>query len=352
MNSMSKIRTVRHGERRLPLVDLKSYSLPLQSGDAFLGDLASGSRFREVLRDERHRIRCSDAPPFGHDRTHEIDGDDLDAALLERATTPEGRVIDQAIQTFSQHLADVLRTFLATPEWAGTERIVCGGGLVEGRVGAEIVDRTGRLLRDAGERADLARLHHAPDEAGMIGWAHADGSGLLELADGFVAVDIGGTNVRWATVRRNGPLVSGREPEVVHHDKWGHAADEADQDELLDRIADGIVEMIGNAERDGLSLSPMVGISCPGAMRPDGRFSDGCQNLPGEWCNETFALPAEIESRLERRGHPNQLVALHNDAVIQALSETPWMQDVERWAAVTMGTGLGNCSFENRRRAS
>lgn len=282
MDAISNVGAMRHGDRRLPLVDLRSFSLPLQAGDAFLGDLASGSRFREVLRNKRHRIECSEAPPFGHDRTHEIDCDDLDAALLERATTPEGRVIDQAIQTFSQHLADVLHTFLAAAEWAGTQRIVCGGGLMEGRVGAEIVERTGRLLRDAGEGAELIRLHHAPDEAGMIGWAYADGAGLLAKADGFAAVDIGGTNVRWATVRRNGPLVSGREPEVVHHDKWGHAEEDVDRDGLLDCIADGIVEMIRHAERNGLSLSPMVGMSWPGVMRPDGRFSDGCQNLPGE----------------------------------------------------------------------
>lgn len=350
MDAISDSRTVRHGDRRLPLVDLGGYSLPLQAGDAFLGDLASGSRFREVLRNERHRVKCSEAPPFGHDRTHEIDGDELDAALLEQATTPEGRVIDQAIQTFSRHLAAVLRRFLATAEWEGTERIVCGGGLMEGRVGAEIVDRTGRLLRETGECAELTRLHHAPDEAGMIGWAYADGSGLLGRADGFVAVDIGGTNVRWATVKCNGPLVSGREPEVVHHDKWSHAEENADRAGLLDRIAASIMEMIRHAERDALKLSPMIGISCPGVMRPDGRFSDGCQNLPGEWCDGTFSLPDEIGHRLRERGIPDRVVALHNDAVIQALSETPWMQDVVHWAAVTMGTGLGNCSFENRKR--
>lgn len=39
---------------------------------------------------------------------------------------------------------------------------------------------------------------------------------------------------------------------------------------------------------------------------------------------------------------------MHNDAVIQGLSEMPAMQDVENWAVLTIGTGLGNASYRNR----
>jgi predicted NBD/HSP70 family sugar kinase len=42
------------------------------------------------------------------------------------------------------------------------------------------------------------------------------------------------------------------------------------------------------------------------------------------------------------------VVAMHNDAVVQGLSEMPFMQDVEHWAVLTIGTGLGNASFRNR----
>ena len=41
-------------------------------------------------------------------------------------------------------------------------------------------------------------------------------------------------------------------------------------------------------------------------------------------------------------------VVMHNDAVIQGLSEMPGMQDVESWAVLTIGTGLGNASYRNR----
>jgi hypothetical protein len=41
-------------------------------------------------------------------------------------------------------------------------------------------------------------------------------------------------------------------------------------------------------------------------------------------------------------------VVMHNDAVIQGLSEIPAMRDVERWGVLTIGTGLGNARFTNR----
>jgi hypothetical protein len=39
---------------------------------------------------------------------------------------------------------------------------------------------------------------------------------------------------------------------------------------------------------------------------------------------------------------------MHNDAVVQGLSEIPYMQDVKRWGVLTIGTGLGNARFTNR----
>ena len=41
-------------------------------------------------------------------------------------------------------------------------------------------------------------------------------------------------------------------------------------------------------------------------------------------------------------------ILMHNDAVVQGLSEATWMQDVTRWGVLTIGTGLGNACFANR----
>jgi hypothetical protein len=45
------------------------------------------------------------------------------------------------------------------------------------------------------------------------------------------------------------------------------------------------------------------------------------------------------------------VVVMHNDAVVQGLSELPWMQDVKHWAVMTIGTGLGNAHYTNRAQA-
>ena len=42
---------------------------------------------------------------------------------------------------------------------------------------------------------------------------------------------------------------------------------------------------------------------------------------------------------------------MHNDAVVQGLSEIPYVQDVEHWGIFTIGTGLGNARFTNRKQA-
>ena len=41
-------------------------------------------------------------------------------------------------------------------------------------------------------------------------------------------------------------------------------------------------------------------------------------------------------------------ILMHNDAVVQGLSEVPFMRHVKRWGALTIGTGLGNARFTNR----
>ena len=43
------------------------------------------------------------------------------------------------------------------------------------------------------------------------------------------------------------------------------------------------------------------------------------------------------------------MALMHNDAVVQGLSELPFMKDVKRWAVLTIGTGLGNASYTNKR---
>jgi hypothetical protein len=40
---------------------------------------------------------------------------------------------------------------------------------------------------------------------------------------------------------------------------------------------------------------------------------------------------------------------MHNDAVVQGLSQLPYLQEREHWGVLTIGTGLGNARFFTNR---
>jgi hypothetical protein len=69
-----------------------------------------------------------------------------------------------------------------------------------------------------------------------------------------------------------------------------------------------------------------------------------------------FNLPQAIRERIPRMGKHETIVVLHNDAVVQGLSEIPHMRDRSHWGILTIGTGLGNARFsiepEPRARAA
>jgi len=56
-------------------------------------------------------------------------------------------------------------------------------------------------------------------------------------------------------------------------------------------------------------------------------------------------LPVSLHSLIPKIGDDETSILMHNDAVVQGLSELPHMVDVERWGVLTIGTGLGNARF-------
>ena len=107
--------------------------------------------------------------------------------------------------------------------------------------------------------------------------------------------------------------------------------------------------LISWAEADGLRLAPVVGIGCPGIITEDGSILRGAQNLPGNWESSRFNVVNFLREQIPKIGKDETIVVMHNDAVVQGLSELPQLQDRLHWAVLTIGTGLGNASFTNRR---
>jgi predicted NBD/HSP70 family sugar kinase len=165
----------------------------------------------------------------------------------------------------------------------------------------------------------------------------------------MLAVDIGGSNIRAGVVKI--PSADLSELSVEGSERWRHAL--ADPKPTREEAVAHLVEMLERHEKAaakaGLELVPLIGVSCPGVIDPDGSIDRGGQNLPGNWESDRFNLVERLREAIpEIRGHETRVV-MHNDAVVQGLSEAPFMTDVERWGVLTIGTGLGNARFTNRR---
>ena len=133
-------------------------------------------------------------------------------------------------------------------------------------------------------------------------------------------------------------------------DLWRHADDEPTREGAVKRLVKMLKDLIADAEAKGLKLAPFIGIACPGVINEDGSIEKGAQNLPGNWESTKFNLPASLVEAIPIIGDHDTAVLMHNDGVVQGLAEVPFMQDVERWGVLTIGTGLGNARFTNRRR--
>ena len=87
-------------------------------------------------------------------------------------------------------------------------------------------------------------------------------------------------------------------------------------------------------------------------IEANGRIDRGGQNLPGgNWEDDDFNLPLALSESIGDIGGHKTAIVMHNDAVVQGLSQAPFMQDVVRWGVVTIGTGLGNARFTNHHRS-
>jgi hexokinase len=197
-------------------------------------------------------------------------------------------------------------------------------------------------------KVPIARLSHEVDDGGLIGWVHLVPPDMLAAHDAILAVDIGGTNLRCGIVKTRRKKAEDLSlAKVVKRMKWRHADDKPSRRGLLERLSEMLQVLIDECERKEIRLAPFVGIACPGRIRDDGSIARGTQNLPGDWESDTFHLPSELSKKLPTIGGAPTTVRLHNDAVVQGLSELPFMQDVHHWAVLTIGTGLGNASYTN-----
>jgi predicted NBD/HSP70 family sugar kinase len=340
-----------HGAKTLPSVEVGSYNLELEDEDGFIGDKASKGAFRRMLDEIRSILKKSGDDPLGDEDSDEISKKKLET-LLAKGEPEAAAVVQGAIETFARQLGEVIKRFLRQKSWRDTECIVFGGGFRAGRVGELAIARTGILLKEADVEVAVELLHNHPDEAGLIGAAHLLPPWMVEGHKGMLAVDVGGTNIRAGVVKLNLSKQKDLSKACVHEMKlWRHAAeDNLKRDDAVGELTGMLKQLIKSAEKDDLKLAPVIGIGCPGLIREDGGIERGAQNLPGNWQSSKFNLPRAIREVIPAIGKHETMLVMHNDAVVQGLSELPHLQDYKRWAVMTIGTGLGNARFTKRKK--
>jgi predicted NBD/HSP70 family sugar kinase len=338
-----------HGAARLPAVDVDNYNLELKDDEGFLGDRASRKAFHSLLENWRKPLRKLGADPFGDTPSDDLNRSKLDEVLKE-GDAEAAAVIQSAIEDYAQELAVVVRRFLKAKAWANTERIVIGGGLRESRIGELAIARANLILKADSIKVDMVLIHQDPDEAALIGSLFLAPAWIFKGHDSILAVDIGGTNIRAGVVLPNaGKAADLTKASVWKSEKWRHADEEKlNREQAVDELVGMLKDLIKRARKEGLKLAPFIGIACPGKIEENGDIAKGAQNLPGNWESSRFNLPAQLTEAIAQIGDHDVTILMHNDAVVQGLSEVPFMGDVKRWGVLTIGTGLGNARFTNR----
>jgi hypothetical protein len=341
---------VQHGWHVLPRVVVDAYNEELKDEDGFLGDRANKGAFTNILDHWRKSLAENREDPFGDTPTWKLTKSQLDKYFESEDPLAAG-LVHSAVEDFAGELATVTARFLRLDEWKETEHIVIGGGLSGSHIGRLAVGRALVLLKEKGFDIGMSTITSHPDEAGLLGGLQLAPSWMLDGHDAIIAADIGGTNLRVGIVELKLKRDDITRAGVWKSALWRHKEDEPSRDDAIARMAAMTAKLVEEAQEKKLKVAPFITVGCPGIITRDGTIEKGAQNLPGDWEEHDFSLSEQLPLI---NGH-EPLFVIHNDAVVQGLSEVPNMKDVDRWASsrsaralATLGSRTGNSNFRRR----
>lgn len=336
-----------HGAETLPFVTVDSYNVEIADDEGFVGDHANKRVFWTLVDEWRKLSAKADIDPLGKTSSMKVGRQGL-ADMLDAGPPRAAAVVASAVDEFAHELAMVIRRYLHLRDWRKTECIVIGGGFSASRIGQLAAARTELLLLKDDINLTLDVIRNDPDEAGLLGAVHLVPGWMLNGHDGMLAVDLGGTNFRVGVIGFGKRSADLSKAHIVKAERWRHGDQDVTREQATNKLIRMLRQLEGWAKRHKMALVPMIGVACPGIIEADGAIKRGGQNLPGNWESSRFNLPAIIRAGLPKVGGNETLVVMHNDAVVQGLSELPRMKNRKRWGVLTVGTGLGNARYTNR----
>ena len=339
-----------HGAEALSRVTVDAYNAELRTSEGFVGDRASKRAFQAILDDWRERVSKMGEDPLGEQPSEEISKKQLDKVLLEGDPEAAG-MVHSAIEEFAQEFAAVIRRFLRLKEWKNVERIAVGGGLRQSRIGELAIGRTSVALKGEATKSSCVRSVTLPttpaSSAACISCRH--GCSPATTAS-WPSTSAAATSAPASSNSMRRRTATWPMPTCIAWSSGGIGTTRRSARMPWSDSSSSCSISSSVRAKDGLTLAPFIGIGCPGVIRPDGSIERGGQNLPGNWEAKGFNLPQRLREALPKIGDHETVIVMHNDAVVQGLSELPWMQDVKHWGVMTIGTGLGNAHFTNRAR--
>ncbi len=338
-----------HGARILPRVEVTSYNLEISEGDEFVGDRANKKALTELVEEWRATVARTGRDPFKGVAGKRPSRSAMEK-LLRKGPPEAAGVIQSAVNDFAERLVEVIAKYAkGAAEWKKVRTIVIGGGMSGSPIGKLAIGRAQALLSKSRRKIVLRTITSDPDDAALIGGLHLIPGWFLAGFDTIFAVDIGGSNVRIGAVRyKLDRQMAVSRAKVVYREHWSHAKEDASRQDILDFITGKLGKAVRYAKRKRLKAAPFVAVACPGRIRADGTVDRGAQNLPGQWESNHFSLPQYLRENLDIVPGQDTIVVMHNDAILQGLSELGAIKE-KTWGVLTIGTGLGNGSFEMRK---
>lgn len=337
-----------HGARVLPRVEVTSYNLEISEGNKYVGDRATKKELVKLVEEWRKVVAANSGDPLPDFSKKPLSRSAMEK-LLKKGSPEAAGVIQSAINDFSKRLVEVIDKYSASvDEWKKVKQIVVGGGLSGSPIGRLAIGRAQAILSKKKLDIKLRPIASHPDDAALKGGLQLIPGWFLAGFNTAFAVDIGGSNVRIGAVRydvsKDLRIVKS---EVVYRKHWSHAKNGGKRQDILEFITLNLRKAAKWSARKQFRIAPYIGVACPGRIRADGTVDRGAQNLPGKWESDHFSLPQYLRENLTILSGQDTVVVMHNDAVLQGLSELDAV-DADAWGVLTIGTGLGNASFAFR----